>query len=90
MLTGNNCHPPSKILASHNRRSLATFLVMSALLPALRWAERTCRVPADVVDRLDEVPPAAAADDEEEVEGKPMMRLSMLNRRDLLLRSTKT
>ena len=58
---------------------------MGVPLPALRRAERTRRVPADDVDRLDLVPAAAAA------EGcMPMISWSMLKSRDLLLSSTET
>ena len=53
--------------------------------PALRWAERTSRVPADVVDRFDQVP-----SDDDDDGCKPMLSRSMSNNRDLLLRSTET
>jgi len=59
----------------------------------LRRAERTCRVPADDAVRFDEVPSdtagaAAADDDDGGGGGMPTMIRSMLNRRDLALRST--
>jgi len=63
-------------------------------LPALRRAERTCRVPADDAVRFDEVPSdtaGAAADDDDDGGGgggMPTTIRSMLNRRDLALSST--
>lgn len=48
-----------------------------------------CRVPAaDVVDRFDRVPSDSDNDDGDGC--KPMLRRSMSNNRDLLLRSTET
>jgi len=72
------------------------------LLPGLRCAERTCRVPVDdEAVRFVEAPPAAAAaaaaaaagednneDDEDDDGGMPTTSRSMLNRRDLSSSST--